>query len=212
MESFSNTVDLGPQKEERVGSAPYGESRSDASWEERTVREGAYPLTDKEQRSPWEGLQTGWAAGEAAAGYGFLAVVVVAAVQVYVSLRDGGYFPEQWYWCAAAIGATLAGAVLVPGYFSSVGRKQWALAETLVVLTAVVTASISWSISPVLSFNEASRTAMYVGAFIVLVPAAARWGWLIVDAAIFGALLPPALFERKVEHPLGCHKPCIPDR
>jgi hypothetical protein len=33
-----------------------------------------------------------------------------------------------------------------------------------------------------------------VGAFIVLLPAAARWGWLIVDAAIFGALLPPALF------------------
>jgi O-antigen ligase len=44
-----------------------------------------------------------------------------------------------------------------------------------------VTASISWSIAPVLSFQEASRTAMYAGTFVLLLPAVAYWGSLLVD-------------------------------
>jgi hypothetical protein len=54
-----------------------------------------------------------------------------------------------------------------------------------------VTASISWSIAPVLSFQEASRTAMYAGTFVLLLlPAVAYWGSLVVDLTLFGALLP----------------------
>jgi O-antigen ligase/polysaccharide polymerase Wzy-like membrane protein len=126
--------------------------------------------------------------------YGLLAVAVVSLTQLFFSLHKGGYFPDQWYWGASAIAIALVGAALVPGYFSSLRRGQWVLLGTLLALTAIVAASISWSISPVLSVLEASRTAMYVGAFLLLLPAAARWGWLIADATVFGALLPPALF------------------
>ncbi len=126
--------------------------------------------------------------------YGLLAVAVVSLTQLFFSLHKGGYFPDQWFWGASAIAIALVGAALVPGYFSSLRRGQWVLLGTLVALTAIVTASISWSISPALSVLEASRTAMYVGAFLLLLPAAARWGWLIADATVFGALLPPALF------------------
>lgn len=35
---------------------------------------------------------------------------------------------------------------------------------------------------------------MYVAAFLLLLPAVARWGPLVVDATIFAALLPPALY------------------
>lgn len=132
----------------------------------------------------------------AAALYGLFAVLVVAAVEIFFSLRGGGYFPEQWYWGVAAVAVALAGAALVPGYLtsSSVGIKQWALASTLLLLTGIVGASVLWSISPGLSINEASRTAMYAGVFVLLLPAAARWGSLVADTAIFGALLPPAIY------------------
>jgi hypothetical protein len=128
--------------------------------------------------------------------YGLFAVVVVALIQLYFSIHKGGYFIYQRYWGASAIAIALIGAALVPGYLSrsSLGRWQWALVGTLLAFTATVTASILWSISPMLSWHEASRTAMYAGVFVLLLPAAARWGWLIVDATIFGALLPPALF------------------
>ena len=127
--------------------------------------------------------------------YGLFAVLLVASVELFFSLRKGGFFLEQWYW-GAAIVVALVGAALVPGYLSSpsVGRKQWALAGALLVLTAVVGASVLWSIVPVSSTLEASRTAMYAGAFALLLPAAARWGSLVVDTTIFGALLPPALY------------------
>lgn len=141
-----------------------------------------------------EGLKSRVAAKDPTAAYGLLAVAVVALIQLFFSLRSGGYFIEQWYWGASAVAVALLGAALVPGYLSSAGRKQWALAGTLIVLTAVVTASIFWSISPVLSFHEASRTAMYAGAFVLLLPAAVRWGSLVEDATIFGALLPAAIF------------------
>lgn len=127
-------------------------------------------------------------------GYGLLAVVVVSSIQLFFSVQRGGYFISQWYWGASAVAVALVVAVLIPGYFSNLRRAQWALVGTLLAFTAIVTASISWSISPVLSVHEASRTAMYAGVFVLLLPAAARWGWLIVDATIFGALLPPALF------------------
>ncbi len=129
-------------------------------------------------------------------GYGLLAVAIVSLIQLFFSLHRGGYFVQQWYWGASAVAVAVIVAALIPGYLwnSSLGRAQWALVGTLLALTAIVTASISWSISPVLSLHEASRTAMYVGVFVLLLPAAARWGWLIVDATIFGALLSPALF------------------
>jgi len=130
------------------------------------------------------------------AAYGLLAVAVVASVQIFFSLRSGGYFVEQWYWGASAIAAALVGAALIRGYFStaSLGRWQWALVGALVALVVIVTASISWSIAPVLSFHEASRTAMYAGTFVLLLPAVAYWGSLVVDLTIFGALLPPAIY------------------
>jgi len=56
------------------------------------------------------------------------------------------------------------------------------------------TVSISWSIAPVLSFQEASRTAMYAGTFVLVLPAVAYWGSLVVDLTLFGALLPPAIY------------------
>nr|MDP9479109.1 hypothetical protein [Actinomycetota bacterium] len=133
---------------------------------------------------------------EAAPLYGLFAVLLVAAIQVFFSMRSGGYFAEQWYWGAAAVAVSLVGAAFVPGYFSSasLGRKQWALAGALFLLTAVSAASVLWSISPALSFLEASRTAMYAGAFVLLLPAAVRWGRIVVDATIFGALMPPAVY------------------
>jgi hypothetical protein len=130
------------------------------------------------------------------AAYGLLAVAVVASVQIYFSLRAGGYFIEQWAWGASAIAAALVGAALVPRYFStaSLGRGQWALVGALVALVVIVTASISWSIAPKLSFHEASRTAMYAGTFVLLLPAVAYWGSLVVDLTLFGALLLPAIY------------------
>jgi O-Antigen ligase len=130
------------------------------------------------------------------AAYGLLAVAVVASVQIFFSLRLGGYFIGQWSWGAAAIAAALVGAALMPRYFStaSLGRWQWALVGALVALVAIVTASISWSIAPELSFHEASRTAMYAGTFVLLLPAVAFWGSLVVDLTLFGALLPPAIY------------------
>jgi hypothetical protein len=128
--------------------------------------------------------------------YGLFAVLVVASVQIFFSLQQGGYNTAQWYWGVGAIMAAVFGAALVPGYLSSpsVGRKQWALAGALLLLVVVVSASIFWSIAPTLSILEASRTTMYVGAFVLLLPAVARWGSLMVDATIFGALLPPAIY------------------
>lgn len=126
--------------------------------------------------------------------YGLFAVLVVALVEIFFSVWKGGYFVTQWYWGVGIISVTLVGAALVPGYFASVGRKQWALAGTLLLLLAVVAASISWSIEPFLSVHETSRTAMYTGAFLLLLPAAAQWSYLIVDAIIFGALLYPAIY------------------
>ena len=130
------------------------------------------------------------------AAYGLLAVAVVASVQIFFSLRLGGYFIEQWAWGASAIAAALVGAALIRRYFStaSLGRGQWALVGALVALVAIVTASISWSIAPELSFQEASRTAMYAGTFVLLLPAVAYWGSLVVDLTLFGALLPPAIY------------------
>jgi O-antigen ligase len=130
------------------------------------------------------------------AAYGLLAVAVVASVQIFFSLHLGGYFIEQWAWGAAAIAAALVGAALVPRYFStaSLGRGQWAQVGALVALVVIVTASISWSIAPELSFQEASKTAMYAGTFVLLLPAVAYWGSLVVDLTLFGALLPPAIY------------------
>lgn len=143
-----------------------------------------------------EGLRARLARRDLAYFYGLFAVVVVALVQLYFSLRGGGYFPGQWYWGAAAVAAALGGAAFVPGYLTSpsVGPRQWALTGALFVLVTLATASVLWSISPTLSFNEASRTAMYAAVFALLLPAAARWASLVVDATIVGALLPPALY------------------
>lgn len=142
------------------------------------------------------GLRARLARRDLASYYGLFAVIAAASVQLYFSLRGGGYFPEQWYWGAALVAAALGGAVFVPGYLtaSSVGPKQWALAGALFALVALATASVFWSVSPSLSLNEASRTAMYAAVFALLLPAAARWGSLVVDATILGALLPPALY------------------
>jgi hypothetical protein len=130
------------------------------------------------------------------AAYGLLAVAVVASVQIFFSLRLGGYFIEQWAWGASAIAAALVGAALMPRYFStaSLGRGQWVLVGALVALVVIVTASISWSIAPELSFHEAARTAMYAGTFVLLLPAVAYWASLVVDLTLFGALLPPAIY------------------
>jgi hypothetical protein len=70
------------------------------------------------------------------AAYGLLAVAVVASVQIYFSLRGGGYFIEQWAWGAAAIAVALVGATLMRRYFStaSLGRDQWALVGALVMI------------------------------------------------------------------------------
>ena len=143
-----------------------------------------------------EGLRARLAQRDLAYFYGPFAVLIVASVQLFFSLRSGGYFAEQWYLGAAVISVALLVSAFVPGYFSaaSLGRKQWALVGALLLLAAVVAASISWSVSRELSANEASRTAMYVGAFVLLLPAAARWGSLTVDTTIFGALLPPTLY------------------
>ena len=63
------------------------------------------------------------------AAYGLLAVVVVASVQIYFSLRGGGYFIEQWAWGASAIAAALVGAAVMPRYFSTAslggGSGRW---------------------------------------------------------------------------------------
>src|SRR3712207_4374903 len=133
-----------------------------------------------------EGLRARLARWDPASYYGLFAVLVVVSVELYFSLRGGGYFPQQWYWGAAVIAAALGGAALIPGYLtsSSVGRKQWTLAGALFVLVGVMIASIFWSISPTLSVNEASRTAMYAGVFVLLLPVAARWGSLVVDGTI----------------------------
>jgi ABC-type cobalamin transport system permease subunit len=73
------------------------------------------------------------------AAYGLLAVAVVASVQIYFSLRAGGYFIEQWAWGASAITAALVGAALMRRYFStaSLGRGQWALVGALVALVVI---------------------------------------------------------------------------
>jgi len=128
--------------------------------------------------------------------YGLVAVLTVAVVQFLFSLEDGGFYVEQWYRGAIAISAVLVVSTLVPGYYTDagIGRKQWMLAGALAVLTAVTGASIVWSLSRELSFFDASRTVMYVGAFVLLLPVARRWGWLVVDVTVFGALLPPALY------------------
>jgi hypothetical protein len=69
------------------------------------------------------------------AAYGLLAVAVVVSVQIYFSLRLGGYFIGQWSWGAAPIAAALVGAALIPRYFStaSLGRWQWALVALVVI-------------------------------------------------------------------------------
>lgn len=128
--------------------------------------------------------------------YGLAAVVVVMAVEVFFSVHRGGYFPQQWSLGAAAIAIALIGAAAVPGYlsFSTVGRPQWAVAGALLVFMAIVAASISWSTFRPISFFETGRTAMYVGTFVLLLPAAARWNWLIVDSVIFGGMMPPAVY------------------
>lgn len=128
--------------------------------------------------------------------YGLLAVLTVAVVQFFFSLEDGAFYVTQWYRGAIAISVLLVVSTLVPGYLTRapIGRKQWMLAGALGVLLAVVGLSILWSLSRELSFFEASRTTMYVGAFVLLLPAAARWGWLVVDTVIFGGLLIPALY------------------
>jgi hypothetical protein len=146
--------------------------------------------TSPNLKVPQPGSVSAWLARS----YGLFAVVVMALIQLFFSVHKGGYFVYQWYWGASAIAIALVGAALVPGYFSKLRREQWVVAGTLLALTAVVTASIFWSLYPILSWHEASRTAMYAGVFVLLLPASARWGWLIVDATIFGALLPPALF------------------
>ena len=146
--------------------------------------------TSPNLKVPQPGSVSAWLARS----YGLFAVVVMALIQLFFSVHKGGYFVYQWYWGASAIAIALVGAALVPGYFSKLRREQWVVAGTLLALTAVVTASIFWSLYPILSWHEASRTAMYAGVFVLLLPASARWGSLIVDATIFGALLPPALF------------------
>ncbi|MEJ7872179.1 MAG: hypothetical protein WKF67_07950 [Rubrobacteraceae bacterium] len=128
--------------------------------------------------------------------YGLLAVLTVAVVQFFFSLEDGAFYVTQWYRGAIAISVLLVVSTLVPGYLTRapIDRKQWLLAGALGVLLAVVGASILWSLSRELSFYETSRTTMYVGAFVLLLPTAARWGWLVVDTMIFGGLLLPALY------------------
>ncbi len=128
--------------------------------------------------------------------YGLLAVLTVAVIQFLFSLEDGAFYVTQWYRGAIAISVLLVVSTLVPGYFTRapLGRGQWALAGALAVLLAVISLSILWSLSRELSFFEASRTTMYVGAFVLLLPAARRWGWLVVDTMVFGGLLPAALY------------------
>ena len=118
------------------------------------------------------------------------------AVQVYFSVYKGGYFPEQWYKGVWVLLGALGASALIPGYYAaaSMGRKQWVLVAILALFAGVVAASVLWSISRELSVREAARTTMYAGVFVLLLPAAVRWSALIVDAVVFGGLLPPALF------------------
>lgn len=134
--------------------------------------------------------------GGVATLYGLLAVLTVGVIQFLFSLEDGGFYVLQWYRGAIAISVLLVVSTLVPGYFTRapIGRKQWILVGALAVLLAVSGLSMLWSLSRELSFFETSRTTMYVGAFVLLLPAARRWGWLVVDATVFGGLLPPALY------------------
>lgn len=160
----------------------------------RTAEEENPPV--QERRTVLQGLRSWATKGSLASLYGFLAVVAVGVVQTFFSVHKGGYFPEQWYWGLSVVLTALGISVLVPGYFSPafMGRKQKILAGILILFTALMAASILWSISPELSNREASRTAMYAGAFVLLLPAAARWGSFIIDVMIFGGLLPPALY------------------
>ncbi|CAN5604321.1 hypothetical protein BH23PAT1_BH23PAT1_0600 [soil metagenome] len=126
--------------------------------------------------------------------YGLLAVLGVAWVELFFSVHKGGYFPQHWFW-GVSITLTLLGvSVLVPGYYSSLHRRQWILTGVLGSFVAIIALSILWSVAPELSQREAFRTAMYAGVFVLLLPAAVRWGWLIVDTTIFAALMPPALY------------------
>lgn len=152
--------------------------------------------TTNERGSRLASLRRLAAGGGPAALYGLLAVLTVAVIQFLFTLDDGAFYVPQWYRGAIAISVLLVVSTLVPGYFTRapIGRQQWMLAGALAVLLAVVGASMLWSLSRELSFFETSRTTMYVGAFVLLLPAAARWGWLVVDTMIFGGLLLPALY------------------
>lgn len=150
-----------------------------------------------DSRSEKSSVPVGVSAGSRAVVlYGLAAVFVVMAVEVFFSVHRGGYFPQQWSLGAAAIAVALIGAAAVPGYlsFASVGRWPWVVAGALLVFMAIVAASISWSIFRPISFLETGRTAMYVGVFVLLLPAAARWNRLIVDAVILGGVAPPAVY------------------
>lgn len=129
-----------------------------------------------------------------ALAYGLIAVFGVGAIAAFFSVHRGGYFPQQWFWGVSAISILLGISILVPGYYSALSRKQWALVGALGVFVAVVAGSILWSVSYELSLREALRTGMYAGAFVLLLPAARRWSSLIVDTVVFAALLPPALY------------------
>lgn len=152
------------------------------------------PLEESQagNKSPLESLKQAVTGGGLAMVYGLLAVLTVAVIEFLFSLEDGGFYVLQWYRGAIAIAVLLAVSTLVPGYFTRapIGRKQWILVGALAVLLAVSGLSMLWSLSRELSFFETSRTTMYVGVFVLLLPAAARWGWLVVDAMIFGGLLP----------------------
>lgn len=134
--------------------------------------------------------------GGLATVYGLLAVLTVAVVEFFFSLDDGGFYVLQWYRGAIAISVLLVLSTLVPGYFTNarIGRKQWLLVGALAVLLGVSGASMLWSLSRELSFLDTSRTTMYVGVFVLLLPAVARWGWLTIDTIVFAGLLPPALY------------------
>lgn len=131
-----------------------------------------------------------------AALYGLLAVLTVAVVEFFFSLDDGGFYVLQWYRGAIAISLLLALSTLIPGYYTKapIGRKQWLMVGALAILLLVSGATIIWSLSRELSFFDTSRTTMYVGVFVLLLPVAARWGWLVVDSIVVAGLLPPALY------------------
>lgn len=152
--------------------------------------------TSERNRAGFSWLRRQATGGGIASAYGLLAVVTVAVVEFLFSLHDGAFYVTQWYRGAIAISALLVVSTLIPGYFTraSLGRRHWMLAGALAVLVAVEGASILWSLSRELSFFETSRTTMYVGVFVLLLPAARRWGWLVVDTIVFAGLLPPALY------------------